>query len=150
MTASFVGDDYYPSIYHSVYDDFYWMEHFGDPGFRYHLLMSQFWGVTALRLANADVLPLDFELYGRNIQTFIDELAKRTPPGGHLDLGSLRQAAVEFERAGARLERDGARGAGRARPRCAAVAAHQRRPARRRGQLAPIRRVSRTGRGTST
>ena len=105
MTASFVGDDYYPGIYHSVYDDFYWMEHFGDPSFRYHLLMSQFWGVTALRLANADVLPLDFELYGRNIQTFVDELAKRTPPGGHLDLASLRQAAVEFERAGARLKR---------------------------------------------
>jgi N-acetylated-alpha-linked acidic dipeptidase len=105
MTASFVGDDYYPSIYHSVYDDFYWMEHFGDPSFRYHALMSQFWGVTALRLANADVLPLDFELYGRNIQTFIDELARRTPSEGHLELATLRQAAVDFERAGARLKR---------------------------------------------
>ena len=23
-------------VYHSVYDDFYWMNHFGDPGYRYH------------------------------------------------------------------------------------------------------------------
>jgi N-acetylated-alpha-linked acidic dipeptidase len=47
-------------VYHSAYDDFYWMNHFGDPGYRYHTLMSQLWGVTALRLANADLLPFDF------------------------------------------------------------------------------------------
>jgi N-acetylated-alpha-linked acidic dipeptidase len=104
MTAGFEGSDYYPSIYHSVYDDFYWMDHFGDLGFRYHVLMSQFWGVTALRLANADVLPLDFELYGRNIRTFLDALEKRTPLVGHLDLAPLRQASAEFERAGAGLK----------------------------------------------
>ena len=23
-------------VYHSMYDDFYWMNHFGDPGYRYH------------------------------------------------------------------------------------------------------------------
>ena len=105
MTAGFEGDDYYPSIYHSVYDDFYWMDHFGDPGFRYHVLMSQFWGVTALRLANADVLPLDFELYGRNIRTFLDELEKRTPLAAHVDVAPLRAATDEFERAGTGLRR---------------------------------------------
>jgi N-acetylated-alpha-linked acidic dipeptidase len=105
MKAGFEGADYYPGIYHSVYDDFYWMDHFGDPGFRYHPLMSQFWGVTALRLANADVLPLDFELYGQNVRTFIDELEQRTPSAGHLDFGPLRQAAADFERAGAGVKR---------------------------------------------
>jgi len=30
-----------------AYDDFYWMNHFGDPGYKYHTLMSQLWGVTA-------------------------------------------------------------------------------------------------------
>src|SRR5437660_3136809 len=47
-------------VYHSAYDDLYWMNHFGDPGYRYHTLMSQVWGVTSLRLANADLLPCDF------------------------------------------------------------------------------------------
>ncbi len=62
-------------VYHSAYDDFYWMNHFGDPGYRYHTLMSQLWGVTALRLANADLLPFDFASYAGNIRQFVNELA---------------------------------------------------------------------------
>jgi len=64
-------------VYHSAYDDFYWMNHFGDPGYRYHTLMSQLWGVTALRLANADLLPFDFAIYAANIRQFVDELASK-------------------------------------------------------------------------
>ena len=30
-------------VYHSVYDDYYWMNHFGDPGYKYHAAMSQLW-----------------------------------------------------------------------------------------------------------
>src|SRR4029077_15631565 len=63
-------------VYHSAYDDFFWMNHYGDPGYRYHTLMSQLWGVTALRLANADLLPFDFASYASNIRQFVNELAK--------------------------------------------------------------------------
>jgi N-acetylated-alpha-linked acidic dipeptidase len=63
-------------VYHSAYDDFFWMNHFGDPGYRYHTLMSQLWGVLALRLANADLLPFDFASYANNIRQFVNELAK--------------------------------------------------------------------------
>jgi N-acetylated-alpha-linked acidic dipeptidase len=52
------------------------MNHFGDPGYRYHTLMSQLWGVLALRLANADLLPFDFASYASNIRQFVNELAK--------------------------------------------------------------------------
>jgi N-acetylated-alpha-linked acidic dipeptidase len=69
----FVGDY---GVYHSAYDDFYWMNHFGDPGYKYHTLMSQLWGVTALRLANADLLPFDFATYAVNIRQFLSELQK--------------------------------------------------------------------------
>jgi N-acetylated-alpha-linked acidic dipeptidase len=64
-------------VYHSGYDDFYWMNHFGDPGYRYHTLMSQLWGVTALRLANADLLPFDFASYANNVRQFVNELASK-------------------------------------------------------------------------
>ena len=64
-------------VYHSGYDDFFWMNHFGDPGYRYHTLMSQLWGVTALRLANADLLPFDFATYASNIRQFVKELASK-------------------------------------------------------------------------
>jgi N-acetylated-alpha-linked acidic dipeptidase len=64
-------------VYHSAYDDFYWMNHFGDPGYKYHTLMSQLWGVTSLRLANADLLPFDFANYANNIRQFVNELASK-------------------------------------------------------------------------
>ena len=64
-------------VYHSAYDDFYWMNHFGDPGYKYHTLMSQLWGVTALRLANADLLPFDFASYASNVRQFVNELAAK-------------------------------------------------------------------------
>ena len=54
-------------VYHSQYDNFYWMEHFGDPQFRYHPTMSIIWGMAALRMANADILPFDYAAYAEEI-----------------------------------------------------------------------------------
>lgn len=89
-------------VYHSGYDDFYWMNRFGDPGYRYHTLMSQLWGVTALRLANADLLPFDFASYADNIRQFVNELA-RGKDMAQLDLKPVRQGIDDFEAAGKRL-----------------------------------------------
>jgi N-acetylated-alpha-linked acidic dipeptidase len=67
-------------VYHSVYDSFYWMEHFGDPGFRFHATMARLWGVMALRLANADLLPFDPAAYAEAIDTYVEELRSETTP----------------------------------------------------------------------
>jgi len=114
-------------VYHSAYDDFFWMNHFGDPGYRYHTLMSQLWGVTALRLANADLLPFDFAEYARNIRDFVTDLAKsqsvilsgarsnervesKDPyPLNTLDLKHLLTAIDQFEAAGNKLNESLAR-----------------------------------------
>ena len=45
------GGDY--GVYHSAYDSFYWMTHFGDPDFVYHVAAAQMWGTVAMRLADA-------------------------------------------------------------------------------------------------
>jgi N-acetylated-alpha-linked acidic dipeptidase len=90
-------------VYHSMYDDFYWINHFGDPGYRYHTLMSQLWGVIALRLANSDLLPFDFGEYGENIGLFVDEMAKGKDLS-RLDLRPLRAAIAEFVAAGRKLD----------------------------------------------
>jgi len=87
----FVGDY---GVYHSAYDDFYWMNHFGDPGYRYHTLMSQLWGVTALRLANADLLPFDFATYASNIRQFVRELAKNNTVIPSTDSGQALNGAA--------------------------------------------------------
>ena len=89
-------------VYHSAYDDFFWMNHFGDPGYRYHTLMSELWGVTALRLANADLLPFDFASYGSNLRQFLDEMAKGKDLSA-LDLSGVRKRIDEFEAVGHRL-----------------------------------------------
>lgn len=89
-------------VYHSAYDDFYWMNHFGDPGYRYHTLMTQMWGVTALRLANADLLPFDFASYANHIRQFVDELTKGKDVS-QLDLTTLRKDIDNFQSAGKHL-----------------------------------------------
>src|SRR5690242_19242315 len=90
-------------VYHSMYDDFYWMNHFGDPGFRYHTLMSQLWGVIVLRLANSELLPFDFGEYGQNIGQFVDELGKGRDLS-RFDANGLRSAIAEFTAAGRQLD----------------------------------------------
>ena len=58
-------------VYHAMQDNYYWMEHFGDPTFQYQVAMAQIWGIIALRLSNADILPFDYDVYAK---TLLDEL----------------------------------------------------------------------------
>jgi N-acetylated-alpha-linked acidic dipeptidase len=97
---SFVGPY---GVYHSMYDDFYWMNHFGDPGYRYHALMSQLWGTAALRLAGAEILPFDFESYGAEIRKFVADLDTQIHASGQILLGPLVERVAEFQAAGREL-----------------------------------------------
>jgi N-acetylated-alpha-linked acidic dipeptidase len=90
-------------VYHSVYDDFYWMNHFGDPGYRYHTAMSQLWGVLALRLANADLLPFAFGNYANNIRDFVHDLAKGKDLS-QFDVQPLLDSIDQFAAAGVALD----------------------------------------------
>jgi N-acetylated-alpha-linked acidic dipeptidase len=90
-------------VYHSMYDDFYWMNHIGDPGYRYHTLMSQLWGVLALRLANADFLPFDFASYADNVRQFVNDLSKGKDMS-QLDLKPVMDEISQFEAAGKALD----------------------------------------------
>ncbi|HET6933365.1 MAG TPA: M28 family metallopeptidase [Candidatus Angelobacter sp.] len=90
-------------VYHSMYDDHFWVEHFGDPGFQYHLIITRLWGMLALRLANADVLPMDFAASGADVRKFLGDLDKKSNVQPHLDLGSLYAKVDDFEKAGSEL-----------------------------------------------
>ncbi len=65
LDIGFTGDY---GVYHSVYDDFYWMKHFGDPKFAYHPALARILGTVALRLDEADILPFDFPAYALEIE----------------------------------------------------------------------------------
>jgi N-acetylated-alpha-linked acidic dipeptidase len=63
-------------VYHAMQDNFYWMEKFGDPGFRYHAAMAKVWGLIALRLANADAAPFDYGAYASELIAATDDLVE--------------------------------------------------------------------------
>ncbi len=67
-------------VYHSLYDDYAWMERYGDPGFQYHAAMSRLWGLLALRFADADVVPLDYASYASEVGSYLQGLEKIAPP----------------------------------------------------------------------
>ncbi len=63
-------------IYHSIYDDFYWYTHFGDPKFEYGQALSQTGGTMLMRMADADVLPFEFGDAADTIAKYVTELKK--------------------------------------------------------------------------
>jgi N-acetylated-alpha-linked acidic dipeptidase len=63
-------------VYHSLYDTHGWVATIGDPGFRYHVALVQYWGLAALRLAGADIVPLDYEPYARRVEEFASDVAR--------------------------------------------------------------------------
>lgn len=64
-------------VYHSLYDDFYWMKHFGDPSFAYHATLARILGILALRLDESDILSMDVAGYAAGISHSAADLPAR-------------------------------------------------------------------------
>ena len=60
--------------YHSIYDDFFWYTHFSDTDFAYGRALSQTAGTAMMRMADAELLPLDYAPQAEAIGRFITEL----------------------------------------------------------------------------
>jgi N-acetylated-alpha-linked acidic dipeptidase len=63
--------------YHSSYDDLYFEEHWGDPGYLHHAAMTKLAGITALRLASADILPFQYSHYAGEVAGYLTDLNTR-------------------------------------------------------------------------
>jgi N-acetylated-alpha-linked acidic dipeptidase len=93
-------------VYHSVFDNFAWFKKFGDPDFLYEQEMARVFGLEALRMADADVIPYDYEEYGKEISVYLDAAKKRaeTKFGDHaLEFTSVNLALKHFQDAGAKI-----------------------------------------------
>ena len=100
------GGDY--GVYHSAYDSFYWMDHFGDPGFKYHVAAAQVWGTLAMRLADADGLSFDYSDYAAELRGFFTEamkVANRRSLAASIDEKSMTSAIDDFAKAAQRVEK---------------------------------------------
>jgi N-acetylated-alpha-linked acidic dipeptidase len=95
-------------VYHSAYDSFYWMDHFGDPGFQYHVAAAQLWGTLAMRLADADGLSLDYTDYAHQVRDYFTEamrLARIRDLARLLDEKAMTAAIDDFAKEAERVEK---------------------------------------------
>ncbi len=60
--------------YHSIYDSYYDFTHFKDPGFKYGVALSETAGRVTMRMANADILPIDFDSFYKTVNDYVSEL----------------------------------------------------------------------------
>jgi N-acetylated-alpha-linked acidic dipeptidase len=75
MDIQYGGEDD-SGIYHSIYDDFYWYTHFSDTDFVYGRALAQTVGTSVMRLADAELLPLDFVNFADTMEWYTKDLQK--------------------------------------------------------------------------
>ena len=93
-------------VYHSAFDNFAWFKKFGDPDFVYEQQMSRIYGLEVLRMANADVLPYNYEEYGKEIVVYLetaktkarDRFGDKAP-----DFAAALEGARHLQEAGAKI-----------------------------------------------
>jgi len=77
LDMTFSGDY---GVYHSVYDNYYWMTRFGDPGMRYTATLAKIWGHIIVELGSRPFLPLDYETYAGELKTYLGDWAEKHDP----------------------------------------------------------------------
>ncbi|HET9391298.1 MAG TPA: transferrin receptor-like dimerization domain-containing protein [Steroidobacteraceae bacterium] len=90
MDVSYDGEDDQAGVYHSNYDSYDHYVRFGDPGFVYGVTEAETVGHMILRMADADVLPMQFGGFSDAVNRYVTEL--------HELADHKRQAAQELEK----------------------------------------------------
>jgi len=74
LAIEYGDEDDQGGVYHSNYDSYDHYVRFGDPGFAYGIAEAQTVGHTVLRVADADVLPMQFESFATTVGDYVSEL----------------------------------------------------------------------------
>ncbi|WP_419212192.1 transferrin receptor-like dimerization domain-containing protein [Maribacter sp. X9] len=64
--------------YHTIYDTYPHYKRFKDPEFAYGVALANTAGLITLRLANADIIPLNFDQWHSTVSGYLDEIIKET------------------------------------------------------------------------
>src|SRR5262249_27170652 len=104
--------------YHSTYDNPTWFKKYVDPQFKYSVLATEVTGVALLRLADAEILPFDYETYGNQIVEYINDIEQQATKASvdgakRIDFAGMKAAAEAFAKAGAAARARRARSPGR-------------------------------------
>ena len=91
-------------VYHSAFDNYNWFIKFADPTFVYEQQQARVFGLEILHMADTDVLPYDYRIYGKDIQGYVAEAQKRADEANmHVNFRSAVTAANRFAAAGERV-----------------------------------------------
>jgi N-acetylated-alpha-linked acidic dipeptidase len=77
IPSSDIGSGGGTGTYHSTFDNFAFFKQFVDPTFEYEQEMARVFGIEILRMAQADVLPMNYAEYGKEIRTYLETAKKR-------------------------------------------------------------------------
>jgi len=89
---------------HSAYDTYAFMTRFGDPGFLQHTATSRLSAVAALRMANATLLPYDYERFGREMGELVRAVSRELSSAREREaVDALAEAFGRLEAAGRAL-----------------------------------------------
>ncbi|HWT65300.1 MAG TPA: transferrin receptor-like dimerization domain-containing protein, partial [Terracidiphilus sp.] len=84
-------------VYHSVFDNYAWFTENADPHFVYLQEMARIFGIEALRMADADVLPYDYPAYAKEIASYIASAkTKAADDGLTVDFARAEAAAAKL------------------------------------------------------
>ena len=96
-----IGSDGPYGVYHSAFDNYNWFIKFADPTFVYEQQQARVFGLEVLHMADADVLPYDYKLYGHEVVGYVDAAQKRAIEAKmQVDFSALTTAAHRFAAAG--------------------------------------------------
>ncbi|CAL9166032.1 unnamed protein product [Musa hybrid cultivar] len=94
----------YP-VYHSLYDDFVWMQKFGDPLFHRQVAVASIWGLVALRLADDEFLPFNYISYALELQGSTKTLEDQVS-GMPVTFTPLYRSIEELEKAATNIDKE--------------------------------------------
>ena len=80
-------------VYHSMYDNYFWMSRIADPGFRYNVTCAQLLALILWRLANTDILPVAYSNYAKSALAAIEEIENMAGPPKKISLERAKKAA---------------------------------------------------------
>jgi len=93
-------------VYHSAFDNFEYFTKFTDPTFVYEQEMARVYGLALMRMASTEVLPMNYEEYGKEISEYLktaDTKSKAAFGNQAPSFADAESAAAHITKAGADL-----------------------------------------------
>jgi N-acetylated-alpha-linked acidic dipeptidase len=94
-------------VYHSTFDNYAWFVQNADPHFVYLQEMARVLGIEAVRMADTDVLPYDYQAYAHEVKAYIEGARHKAEEKGlsGVDFGPTLKAATRFSSAAEHAEK---------------------------------------------